>query len=154
MICVVRENRTYDQEFGSLGKGKGDPQLNLFGDDSAPNSRNLERQFVTVDNFYADAEVSAQGRNRDVAANSNSYPEDLWPANYSNRNGPYPSESGDAAIAPNMTQPTSYIWDRLAAAGISFRNYGFHVSPNGANQETAPTQPSTRTRIPPSVAST
>lgn len=137
VIYVVRENRTYDQEFGSLGKGRGDPQLNLFGDDSAPNSRNLERQFVTLDNFYADAEVSAQGWNWDVAANSNSFSENLWPANYSDRNGPYPSESGDAAITPNTTQGTSYIWDRLAAARISFRNYGFYVSPNGANQETA-----------------
>ncbi|MBO0743983.1 MAG: phosphoesterase, partial [Candidatus Dormibacteraeota bacterium] len=137
VIYVVRENRTFDQEFGSLGKGNGDPQLNLFGDDSAPNSRALERNFVTLDNFYADAEVSAQGWNWDVAANSDPYSEDLWPANYSPRNGPYPSESGDPAIAPNVTQSSSYIWDRLATSGISFRNYGFYVSPNSANQETA-----------------
>ena len=137
VIYVVRENRTYDQEFGSLGKGNGDPQLNLFGDDSAPNSRSLERKFVTLDNFYADAEISAQGWNWDVAANSNPYAEALWPPDYSGRNAPYPSENGDPAIAPNRTQAQSYIWDRLAGAGISFRNYGFYVSPDSSNHEVA-----------------
>jgi hypothetical protein len=60
VIYIVRENRTYDQEFGSLGKGNGDPALNLFGNESAPNSRTLESRFVTLDNFYANAEVSAR----------------------------------------------------------------------------------------------
>jgi YVTN family beta-propeller protein len=137
IIYVVQENRTYDQEFGSLGKGNGDPAINLFGDDSATNGRALERKFVTFDNFYADAEVSAQGWNWDVAANSDPYSEALWPANYSGRNAPYPSESGNPAIAPNGTQSTSYIWDELAANGISFRNYGFYVSPNSSGQEEA-----------------
>lgn len=137
VIYVVRENRTYDQEFGSLGKGNGDPSLNLFGDDSAPNSRALESNFVTLDNFYADAEVSAQGWNWDVAANSNPYSEALWPANYSPRNGPYPSESADPATAPGVTQSASYIWDDLASSGTSFRNYGFYVNQNSAKQEVA-----------------
>src|SRR5207302_7054480 len=128
VIYIVKENRTYDQEFGSLGKGNGDPALNLFGDESATNSRALQRRFVTLDNFYADAEVSAQGWNWSVASNSNPYSEAGWPGNYSGRNHPYPSESGDPAIAPNRDPANSYIWDRLANAGISFRNYGFYVA--------------------------
>jgi YVTN family beta-propeller protein len=71
VIYVVKENRTYDQVFGSLGKGNGDPALNLFGRESAPNARTLESAYSTLDNFYADAEVSAQGWNWTVAANSN-----------------------------------------------------------------------------------
>jgi phospholipase C len=51
VIHVIKENRTFDQEFGSLGKGNGDPSLNLFGDESVPNARALERQFVRLDNF-------------------------------------------------------------------------------------------------------
>jgi YVTN family beta-propeller protein len=129
VIYVVKENRTYDQVFGSLGKGNGDPTLNLFGPESAPNSRTLESQYVTLDNFYADAEVSAQGWNWSVAANSNPYSEQVWPANYSDRGAPYPSESADPAIAPNRDPAQAYIWDRLAAAHISFRNYGFYVDP-------------------------
>ena len=127
VIYVVKENRTYDQEFGSLGKGNGDPTLNLFGEESVPNARALERQYVTLDNFYADAEVSAQGWNWTVAANSNPYSEQTWPSNYSGRGAPYPSESSDPATAPNRDPIQAYIWDRLAAAHISFRNYGFYV---------------------------
>jgi hypothetical protein len=62
-----------------------------------------------------------------VAANSNPYSEQVWPGNYSGRGAPYPSESGDPAIAPNRDPANAYIWDRLAAADISFRNYGFYV---------------------------
>ncbi|HKS50302.1 MAG TPA: bifunctional YncE family protein/alkaline phosphatase family protein [Pseudonocardiaceae bacterium] len=140
VIYVVKENRTYDQEFGSLGKGNGDPTLNLFGPESAPNARTLEGNYVTLDNFYADAEVSAQGWNWTVAANSNPYSEQVWPGNYSGRGAPYPSESSDPAIAPNRVPAQAYIWDRLAAAHISFRNYGFYVNtqPNGSSTATDP----------------
>jgi YVTN family beta-propeller protein len=140
VIYVVKENRTYDQVFGSLGKGNGDPTLNLFGPESAPNARTLESDYATLDNFYADAEVSAQGWNWAVAANSNPYSEQVWPANYSARGAPYPSESSDPAIAPNRDPAQAYIWDRLAAANISFRNYGFYVTtqPDGSSQATDP----------------
>jgi YVTN family beta-propeller protein len=130
IIYVVKENRTFDQEFGSLGKGNGDPSLNLFGDESVPNARELQRRFVTLDNFYADAEVSAQGWMWAVAANSNPYTESGWPANYSDRNHPYPAENGDPAIAPNTDPADAYIWDRLAKGAVSFRNYGFYVALN------------------------
>ena len=140
VIYIVKENRTYDQEFGSLGKGNGDPSLNLFGPESAPNARTLETNYVTLDNFYADAEVSAQGWNWTVAANSNPYSEQVWPANYSGRGAPYPSESSDPATAPNRDPAQAYIWDRLAAAHISFRNYGFYVNtqPDGSSKATDP----------------
>jgi YVTN family beta-propeller protein len=127
VIYVVQENRTFDQEFGSLGKGNGDPQLNLFGDETAPNSRDLQRRFTTLDNFYADAEISAQGWDWTTQADSNLYNESLWPANYSGRRAPYPSESADPAHAANRDPADSYVWDRLADQGISFRNYGFYV---------------------------
>ncbi|WP_330305628.1 MULTISPECIES: bifunctional YncE family protein/alkaline phosphatase family protein [unclassified Streptomyces] len=137
VIYVVKENRTYDQEFGSLSQGNGDASLNLFGDDSAPNARALEQRFVTLDNFYADAEVSAQGWNWTVAANSNPYSEQGWPANYSGRNHSYPSENGDPAIAPNKDPEHAYIWQRLADKGVGFRNYGFYVNADAAGKAAA-----------------
>lgn len=125
VIYVVKENRTYDQVLGSLGKGNGDPSLNLFGDDSAPNTRALSRQFTTFDNFYADAEISANGWNWVTAANSNSFAEQQWPSNYSGRGGIYSSESGDPALSPGAMPSDAHIWDQLADADVSFRNYGF-----------------------------
>jgi YVTN family beta-propeller protein len=137
VIYVVKENRTYDQVLGSLGKGNGDPSLNLFGDESAPNARALQRKFVTLDNFYANAEISAQGWNWSTQANSNPFTEALWPANYSGRNAPYPSENGDPAIVGNTTPSDGFVWDRLADKGVSFRNYGFYVSENPDHTFTA-----------------
>lgn len=134
VIYVVKENRTYDQVLGSLGKGNGDPSLNLFGDDTAPNTRELARRFTTIDNFYADAEVSANGWNWVTQVNSNPYAEQMWPANYSGRKAPYPSESNDpenAAQAPD----NSYVWQRLAKAGVSYRNYGFFTTNTAAGSK-------------------
>ena len=51
VIYVVKENGTYDQVLGSVGKGNSDPSLNIFGDESAPNARELARRFTTIDNF-------------------------------------------------------------------------------------------------------
>lgn len=123
VIYVVRENRTFDQELGSNGRGNADPALNLFGDESAPNTRKLARVFVTFDNFYADAEVSANGWNWVTQANSNPYAEQMWPSNYSGRKGPYPSESNDPENRAQVGD--SYFWEHLASNNVSFRNYGF-----------------------------
>jgi YVTN family beta-propeller protein len=133
VIYIVKENRTFDQVFGSLGKGNGDPSLNLFGDDSAPNSRALQRKFVTLDNFYANAEVSAQGWNWSVQSNSNPYVEQTWVANYSPRNHGYDYEGGNFTDAAGKNPLDSYIWDRLADRNVSFRNYGFYESGNQLN---------------------
>src|SRR6476659_5223217 len=136
VIYVVKENRTFDQEMGSLGKGNGDPSLNLFGDESAPNTRELARRFTTIDNFYADAEVSAQGWNWVASATSNPYAEQQWPANYSGRKAPYPSEDADPENAGQQPNDT-YIWQRLAKKGLSFRNYVFYVDLSGSTVHAA-----------------
>jgi YVTN family beta-propeller protein len=128
VIYVVKENRTYDQVFGSLGKGNGDPSLNLFGDESAPNHRELARRFVTLDNFYADSEVSADGWSWSTAAMANTYVQKTWPANYSGRNRPYDFEGGNLATTPNAEPTNAYLWDRLSRASIEYRNYGFWAS--------------------------
>jgi hypothetical protein len=79
VIYVLKENRTYDQVYGSLGKGNGDPELNLFGEESAPNHRELARRFVTLDNFYAAGEVSADGWDWSTQANANPALQQNWP---------------------------------------------------------------------------
>ncbi|ACH38496.1 lipoprotein, putative [Citrifermentans bemidjiense Bem] len=61
VIFIIKENRTYDQVLGDLEVGNGDPDLAQFGRRYTPNQHNLARQFVTLDNFYATAEVSNDG---------------------------------------------------------------------------------------------
>jgi YVTN family beta-propeller protein len=127
VIYVIKENRTFDQVFGSLGKGNGDPKLNLFGDESAPNQRALEKQFVTLDNFYSDAEVSADGWNWAVGAEANSYVQRAWPQNYGGQHRPYDFEGGNLATSPGTDPTDAFIWNKLDDNGVSFRNYGFRV---------------------------
>jgi YVTN family beta-propeller protein len=139
VIYVIKENRTYDQVLGNLGHGNGEPALNLFGDESAPNQRALARQFVTLDNFYADAEVSADGWNWSTAATANTYVQKTWPAAYSGRHRRYDFEGGELAAAPGRDPRHSYLWDALERAGVSYRSYG--VWTEGAPAPVAPTAP-------------
>ena len=127
VIYVIKENRTFDQELGSLGQGNGDPSLNLFGNESAPNARALAKQFVTLDNFYSDAEVSADGWNWATGALANSYVQHAWPQNYGGQNRPYDFEGGNLATSPGTDPTDAFIWNKLSDAGISYRNYGFRV---------------------------
>jgi YVTN family beta-propeller protein len=130
VIYVIKENRTFDQVFGSLGKGNGDASINLFGDESAPNQRALEKQFVTLDNFFSDAEVSADGWNWAVGAYANSYVQHAWPQNYGGQNRPYDFEGGNLATSPGTDPTDAFIWNKLSDAGIDYRNYGFRVFGN------------------------
>ena len=145
VIYVVKENRTYDQVYGNLRKGDGDPDLTLFGDESAPNIRSLAKRFVLLDNYYAVSEVSADGWSWSTEATANTYDQKTWPANYSdvNRGRGYDFEGGNYATAANTNPKDSYLWDRLADKNISFRNFGFwtlfgSVPPAVAAQPTEP----------------
>ncbi len=61
VIYIVKENRTYDQVLGDLGRGNSDPALTLFGEKVTPNEHALSRNFVDLDNFMDSGEVSGEG---------------------------------------------------------------------------------------------
>ncbi len=124
VIYVIKENRTYDQVFGDIEKGNGDPSLTIFGEDITPNIHKLANQFVLLDNFYANAEISAQGHNWSTAAQSNDYVEKNWLANYSGRNRGYDFEGGNEAAYPKA----GFLWTNAARSGVSFRSYGEFVN--------------------------
>ena len=60
---IVKENRTYDQLFGDIGKGNSDPSLAQFGEKATPNQHALARQFGLYDNMYDVGTNSAEGHN-------------------------------------------------------------------------------------------
>jgi DNA-binding beta-propeller fold protein YncE len=127
VFYVIRENRTYDQILGDLEKGNGDPTLCLFGEDVTPNAHALAREFVLLDNFYVDAEVSYDGHSYSTAAYATDFTEKMWPMSYGRRGGQYLSEGGGAMRNPygNITAPSGgYIWDACNRAGVSVRSYG------------------------------
>ncbi|MBI1357339.1 MAG: hypothetical protein GC160_23605 [Acidobacteria bacterium] len=120
VVLVITENRSYDQLFGDLPGGEGDPKLTLFGDDTAPNRRRLAREFVLFDNFYATGSVSADGLAQTTAAFANDFLEKLWPARYARRLSIDPFGPAEPAVQP----PAGYLWSNALAAGLSVRNYG------------------------------
>jgi YVTN family beta-propeller protein len=123
VIYVIKENRTYDQVLGDVKEGNGDPSLCLFGEEVTPNQHALAREFVLLDNFFVDAEVSADGHNWSMAAYATDYTEKTWPTNYSNRGRTYDYEGSKKIARPTK----GYIWDHCKAAGVSYRSYGEFV---------------------------
>ncbi len=129
VIYIIKENRTFDQVLGDLGRGNGDPSLCIFGEDVTPNHHALARDFVTLDNFYVESEVSADGHEWSMAAYATDFVEKSWPMNYghgASKKFPYPSEG----VFPIAAPAGGYLWDRAAVDGVSFRSYGeFTTSP-------------------------
>ena len=136
VFYVIRENRTYDQILGDMPEGNGDPNLCLFGEDVTPNAHALAREFVLMDNFYVDAEVSYDGHAFSTGAYATDVVEKIWPMNYAGRGGQYLSEGGGAMRNSygNLSAPApGYIWDACVRAGLSVRSYGeFVLDPNPA----------------------
>ena len=131
VFYVIRENRTYDQVFGDMERGNGDPNLALLGETITPNAHAIAREFVLLDNFYVDAEVSYDGHAWSMGAYATDVVEKIWPTNYGNRGGLYLSEGGweDRTPFGNIAAPADgYLWDFATRAGVSVRSYGEFVS--------------------------
>lgn len=120
VIYVIKENRTYDQVLGDLEKGNGDKSLNLFGEQVTPNLHQIAREFITYDNFYENADVSAEGHNWANAAIAPDYTVKTWPNEYAGRRKAYDYEGGEPANTP----PAGYLWDNALQAGLTVRDYG------------------------------
>jgi YVTN family beta-propeller protein len=116
VVYIIKENRTYDQVFGDLKAGEGDPSLVLFGRDVTPNQHKMAEGFVLLDNFYCSGVCSADGHQWTDEAYATDYLEKAfggWPRSY-----PYPG--GDAMAYA----PTGFIWDNVLAHKKTLRVYG------------------------------
>jgi hypothetical protein len=123
-VYIIKENRTYDQVFGDMKEGNGDPNLCLFPEEVSPNHHKLAREFVLLDNIYVDGEVSADGHQWSMGAYATDFVQKYWPISY--RGSPfkkfgYPSEGNFDDIARGAG---GYIWDKCAEAGVSYFSLG------------------------------
>ncbi len=126
VVYVIKENRTYDQVFGDMPEGNGEPGICLFPEAVTPNHHALAREFVLLDNFYVESEVSADGHEWSMGAYASDFVERIWPVGYrGDRRVPYPSEG-------NLLEPAKpaggYIWDKAAEKGVTYRSYGEFVA--------------------------
>ncbi len=129
IFYIIKENRTYDQVLGDIPEGNGDRNLVLFGENITPNQHALVREFVLLDNFFVNGEVSADGHNWTMGGYATDYLEKNWPTSYGGRGGDYPGE-GSIVIANNKN---GFLWDDCQRNGVSFRSYGEFVDDNKAN---------------------
>ena len=120
VFYIIKENRTYDQIFGDMLGGNGDSTLCIFPEAVTPNHHALAREFVLLDNFYVDAEVSADGHNWSTAAYATDYTEKTWPTSYGARGGTYDYEGSRPVAYPKK----GFIWDYCQRAGLRYRSYG------------------------------
>lgn len=119
VIYIIKENRTYDQVFGDMPEGNGDPSLTMFGEKVTPNHHKLARQFVLLDNLYCNGHVSADGHPWSTMAYNTDYIARNWALTYSGRAGVDDDDDHDLANAPS-----GYLWDACARAGLTYRSYG------------------------------
>ena len=144
VFYVIRENRTYDQIFGSDPRGNGNPAYELFDDNGVagavggvtPNAHALSRQFVLLDNFFEDSEVSVDGHLLVQTAYATDYVTKAIHANYSGRGKPY-----DFGLFPITEPPKGFLFDAAVNKGITFRNYGeaaFGTIPSNARATVQP----------------
>ena len=127
VFLLVNENRSYDQVFGDVTRGNGDPSLAQFGANTTPNKHALAQQFGLYDNTYDIGTNSADGHNWLMQADNPEYSE--------SQAGEY-TRSYDTEDDALGHQRSGFLWTGVQAAGKSARNFGeflqFETKPDGA----------------------
>lgn len=150
IVFISKENRTYDEVFGQIKNGKGDPAIARYGynrtfankDKTAtvegatimPNHLALAQRFGISDNFYVDADHSADGHRWLANTYPNEWMETTVSAGYgghrdgkpgSKAKGQYAWTGGAGAIFPEDYNEAGSLWDHLERHDIPFFNFGF-----------------------------
>jgi YVTN family beta-propeller protein len=127
VFLIIKENRTYDQVLGDLGKGNGDPADTTYGATVTPNLHSLANTFTDFDNFYDPAQQSADGHNWIDQADANDYLAQNQAADWARS---YPGGGPDDPLG---IQNNGYIWNDVEAAGGSAAVYGENMDVTSGN---------------------
>src|SRR4030095_6425910 len=144
VVYIIKENRTYDQVFGDMTQGDGDTSLVFFPRANSPNHHALADRFGLFDRFFVNAAVSPDGHNWSMAAYATDYLEKAVPSSYCDRGRMYDYEGTNRGSVPSdkgaedAAEPAhGYLWDLVQRKGLTLRNYGEFVVPEGANPNAA-----------------
>jgi YVTN family beta-propeller protein len=117
VFYIIKENRTYDQVLGDLGKGNGEPAITQFGENVTPNIHKLANTYPLLDNFYTSGIQSASGHQWVMQGTNTDY-EDKETDTANVRS--YPGGAGD----PMAYAPTGHLWDQAKKYDVSVENFG------------------------------
>ena len=120
VVYIIKENRTYDQVFGALKEGNGDPSLCIFGESVTPNQHKMVRDFVLLDNTYCSGILSADGHQWADTGITTDYME----KSFAGFPRSYPDGMDDTDVDAIAYAPSGFIWDNVLAHGKTLRNYG------------------------------
>ncbi|GAA3103867.1 alkaline phosphatase family protein [Kribbella aluminosa] len=115
VFLIVKENRTYDQVYGDIPAGNGNPALTQYGENVTPNQHALAKQFGLYDNTYDIGTNSAEGHNWLMQADNPEYTESSA--------GEY-LRSYDTENDALGHQKSGFIWTGAQAAGKSVKDFG------------------------------
>ena len=125
VVYVIKENRTYDQVFGDLKPGNGDPGLCIFPERITPNQHKLAREFVLLDNTYCSGILSADGHQWSTTAFATDYME----KSFAGFPRSYPDGMGEDEMDALAYAPTGFLWDNALKHGKTLRDYGEFALP-------------------------
>lgn len=124
VFYVIRENKTYDENFGD--EPGGTPDGLLYGRQITPNAHTLAEQHALLTNFYADEEVSDTGHQAVMGGEANDWVQRFTEQSYGLDGAPRPgAELGNGSDI--LWAPANYLMDQALAAGIDFKDYGEFV---------------------------
>jgi YVTN family beta-propeller protein len=115
VLYIIKENKTYDEVFGDMAQGNGNPSLCIYPQFNTPNHHALAQQYVLLDNFYDNGVNSAVGHSWCTEANDSDHLEKSfggWARSYGINSDPLTYVS------------SGFIWNNVLQHGLSFRNYG------------------------------
>lgn len=127
VFYIIKENRTYDQVFGDMGKGNSEPKLAQFPRKVSPNHHALADRFGLLDNYYASSVNSADGHQWTDEAVANVFAERVY--------GFFPSNNPMGITSygnSSLDLPPDSLWSNALGHNVSLRNYG----EDGANTVT------------------
>lgn len=150
LVFISKENRTYDEIFGQMKKGNGDPTIARYGLKATftnrketskienatvmPNHLKLVTEFAMSDNFYVDSDVSADGHRWLVNTYPNEWVESTVPASYGGNRKYNPKSKAPGSLGMNGSAGAIYpedyneagsMWDHLERNKVEFYNFGF-----------------------------
>ena len=156
VFFVVRENRTFDEVLGDVAGLDGDASLARWGlhgwteeepklkDVSVtPNAHALVGRFATSDRFFVDSDVSADGHRWAMGIAPTPWFNMAWTSNYGGRRegNPFSSAPGRRAMYGGSDSPMpedepeyGSLWEHIAGAGLSVRNYGEGLEVEGSDE--------------------
>ena len=119
VFFVVRENRSYDQLLGDLGRGDRAPGLVVFGQQVTPNLHALVTRFPLLDHVFANSEASIQGHFWTASASVPDYVDRNWVQAYGGRGRP-----NDFGVYAVTFPGNGFLFNQAERQHISYFNYG------------------------------